>query len=75
MNFAEYTLRESYLTAIHEHNLKLLKLEHFTSQPTPSDELQAKLFEIEKQSKMFDVMKAKIEIDKLELELQKYKKE
>ena len=75
MNIAEYHLRESYLTAIHEHNLRLLKLEWFSSQPTPSEEVQAKLFEIEKQNKMFDVMKAKIEIDKLELELQKYKKE
>lgn len=75
MNFAEYTLREAYLTAIHEHNLKLLKFEWFSSQPVPSDELQSKVFEIEKQSKLFDVMKAKIEIDKLELELQKYKRE
>ena len=81
MNFAEYRLKEAYLNAIHEHNLALLKFEWVSLQKpeeladASQNEVRNKLFEIEKQSKFYDVMKAKAEIDKLELELQKYKKE
>lgn len=81
MNFAEYRLKEDYLNAIHEHNLTLLKLEWISLQQPEEladanqNEVRKKLWEIEKQSKFYDVMKAKAEIDKLELELQKYKKE
>lgn len=81
MNFAEYHLREAYLNAIHEHNLKLLKLEWFNHQAPDElanpveNELRKKLYEIDKQSKALDVLKARGEVEKLELELQKYKKE
>ncbi len=78
MNMAEYYLREAHLTAIHEHNLKVLRVEWFIKQHEDAftngeaDELRVKSFELEKQSKLIDVMKAKLDIEKIEVELNKY---
>lgn len=77
MNMGEYCLRKAHLIAIHEHNLKVLEVDWLMKQEQSSfanaeyEELRVKRFELDKQSKLIDVMKAKLDIEKIEMELNK----
>jgi hypothetical protein len=70
MNCVEYTLRLNLLEAIHALNLQVL---NYQCHPESSgDEIQKQFTEMGRQIKGLEVMKAKLQVEKLELELKKF---